>query len=192
MRELVSSVLLLSLLTSGCIGVESRNQTTTMSTVSVAPFPLDMSFSTTTSMHELTCFDERRNQDETGVDCGGPCKPCPNCSDLRRNQDELGVDCGSQCEPCDSECFSDSDCGVEHYASPVCSEDQTQVLRHLVNYQCLSPGYPNATCVLLKEPEVVDTCTSAETCIKTYFCPEKSCFEARCVRKEKVCDWIIC
>lgn len=24
-----------------------------------------------------TCFDNRQNQKETGVDCGGPCDPCP-------------------------------------------------------------------------------------------------------------------
>ncbi|MBW2995345.1 hypothetical protein KY312_03255, partial [Candidatus Woesearchaeota archaeon] len=24
-----------------------------------------------------TCFDNRQNQGETGIDCGGPCRPCP-------------------------------------------------------------------------------------------------------------------
>ena len=24
-----------------------------------------------------TCFDNKQNQKETGVDCGGPCDPCP-------------------------------------------------------------------------------------------------------------------
>src|SRR3989344_2299289 len=24
-----------------------------------------------------TCFDNRKNQGEAGIDCGGPCDPCP-------------------------------------------------------------------------------------------------------------------
>lgn len=28
------------------------------------------------SIPEATCFDNRKNQREEGVDCGGPCKPC--------------------------------------------------------------------------------------------------------------------
>lgn len=51
-----------------------------------------------------TCFDLIRNQDEEGVDCGGPCPPCPTCDDNIRNQGEEGVDCGGPCAPC-SECF---------------------------------------------------------------------------------------
>jgi len=30
---------------------------------------------------EPTCSDGIKNQGETGIDCGGPCKPCPTCSD---------------------------------------------------------------------------------------------------------------
>ena len=46
------------------------------------------------------------NQDETGIDCGGSCKPCKivditgNCSDGIRNQGELGIDCGGPCPVC--------------------------------------------------------------------------------------------
>ena len=47
-----------------------------------------------------TCNDLVKNQNETGVDCGGPCQPCPTCSDGIQNQAEIGVDCGGPCRPC--------------------------------------------------------------------------------------------
>ncbi|MFH1591335.1 MAG: hypothetical protein ABIC95_05415 [archaeon] len=49
-----------------------------------------------------TCSDGLRNQDETGIDCGGICAPCAfaSCSDGLRNQDETGIDCGGICPPC--------------------------------------------------------------------------------------------
>jgi hypothetical protein len=53
-----------------------------------------------------TCDDGIQNQNETGVDCGGPCEPCtaiPTCYDKIRNQGETGVDCGGPCKPCTPE-----------------------------------------------------------------------------------------
>jgi LPXTG-motif cell wall-anchored protein len=71
-----------------------------------------------------TCTDQIRNQDETDVDCGGPCKQCadtkrckldsdcannycfqgicrtPTCSDGIKNQGEKGIDCGGSCKAC--------------------------------------------------------------------------------------------
>ncbi len=53
---------------------------------------------------EPTCSDKIRNQNETDVDCGGPCPPCPElepvatCFDKLWNQGELGIDCGGPCE----------------------------------------------------------------------------------------------
>jgi hypothetical protein len=49
---------------------------------------------------KISCFDGIRNQGETGVDCGGPCKQCPSCVDKIQNQGETGVDCGGPCSPC--------------------------------------------------------------------------------------------
>jgi hypothetical protein len=51
-----------------------------------------------------TCFDGIKNQGEEGVDCGGPCPPCPTCDDGIQNQGEEGIDCGGPCPPCPS-CF---------------------------------------------------------------------------------------
>jgi len=47
-----------------------------------------------------TCSDGILNQNETAVDCGGPCKPCPTCSDGILNQNETDVDCGGVCPAC--------------------------------------------------------------------------------------------
>ena len=47
-----------------------------------------------------TCTDGIQNQDEEGIDCGGPCSPCPSCYDDIQNQDEEGIDCGGPCSPC--------------------------------------------------------------------------------------------
>jgi hypothetical protein len=44
-----------------------------------------------------TCSDGIQNQNETGIDCGGICTPCPTCSDGIQNQDETGIDCGGVC-----------------------------------------------------------------------------------------------
>ena len=64
------------------------------------------------------CDDGLKNGIEEGVDCGGPCEPCPTCDDGIQNQGEDGIDCGGPCELCPS-CFdgvrnqneSDVDCG---------------------------------------------------------------------------------
>ena len=49
-----------------------------------------------------TCFDGIQNQGEEGIDCGGPCKPCPTCFDGIQNQGEEGIDCGGPCPACPS------------------------------------------------------------------------------------------
>ncbi|MBD3636807.1 MAG: hypothetical protein HUJ25_05640 [Crocinitomicaceae bacterium] len=56
-----------------------------------------------------TCSDGIQNQNETGVDCGGVCNACPTCSDGIQNQGETGIDCGGPCSPC---------------STPLCSNDQ--------------------------------------------------------------------
>ncbi|MEA1924802.1 MAG: hypothetical protein U9M95_02930, partial [Candidatus Altiarchaeota archaeon] len=53
---------------------------------------------------EGSCFDLIENCHdgacERGIDCDGPCMPCPSCSDRRQNQGESGIDCGGPCLPC--------------------------------------------------------------------------------------------
>ena len=79
-----------------------------------------------------SCNDGRKNQNETGIDCGGPCNDCgklecaltlfgfcenqnilvlnlpcsssvfkpESCDDGKKNQDESDVDCGGPCKSC--------------------------------------------------------------------------------------------
>ncbi len=54
-----------------------------------------------------TCDDDTQNQDEEGVDCGGPCDACetvpePTCTDDIQNQGEEGTDCGGPCDACET------------------------------------------------------------------------------------------
>lgn len=49
---------------------------------------------------DATCSDGIKNQDETAVDCGGPCPACATCDDGIKNGDETGVDCGGSCNTC--------------------------------------------------------------------------------------------
>jgi|GEM_PF-1168166 len=52
-----------------------------------------------------TCSDGIKNQNETGIDCGGNCAPCqiePTCNDGIQNGNETGVDCGGDCNACSS------------------------------------------------------------------------------------------
>jgi hypothetical protein len=59
-----------------------------------------------------TCEDGSRNQGEEGIDCGGLCVACPTCKDDIQNQQESDVDCGGPCAACpeNGRCFSDKDC----------------------------------------------------------------------------------
>jgi len=55
-----------------------------------------------------TCADGVQNQGETGIDCGGGCKPCPDASQCKRGP----LNCGGDCAPCESGsgCLFNSDC----------------------------------------------------------------------------------
>ena len=54
---------------------------------------------------DVSCTDGIQNGNETGIDCGGDCDPCPTCLDGIQNQGETGVDCGGPCVEC-FDCFS--------------------------------------------------------------------------------------
>lgn len=75
------------------------------------------------------CYDGIQNQEEEGVDCGGPCPPCGTCYDKIKNNGEYGVDCGGPCDPCPS-CFdgimndgeTGVDCGGPCDPCPTCND----------------------------------------------------------------------
>lgn len=60
-----------------------------------------------------TCFDNIKNGEETGVDCGGGCGTCFTCRDGIQNQGEEGVDCGGPCSLVCPTCFDGIQNGAE-------------------------------------------------------------------------------
>ena len=46
-----------------------------------------------------TCMDGLQNGNETGIDCGGDCRPC-SCYNGLKDGDEECIDCGGECFPC--------------------------------------------------------------------------------------------
>ncbi|MGZ3900391.1 MAG: hypothetical protein ACXVNM_09240 [Bacteroidia bacterium] len=50
------------------------------------------------------CSDGITNQNETDVDCGGPCVPCANCDNGIKDGAETGIDCGPNCVSCTPPC----------------------------------------------------------------------------------------
>ncbi len=74
------------------------------------------------------CADGVKGANETGIDCGGECKPCqttpvlPTCSDGVRGPSETGIDCGGPCPGCKSyeDCAAADDCESGHCELGVC------------------------------------------------------------------------
>jgi hypothetical protein len=79
-------------------------------------FRVTLSESSVLGMPMDACHDRVGDGDETGIDCGGSCMPCPpatpTCTDGVRDQFESGVDCGAACPPCGSgqPCAVSADC----------------------------------------------------------------------------------
>jgi hypothetical protein len=101
-----------------------------------------------------SCTDGTKNGKETGVDCGGPCKPCPDgdgcmvgpdcdskvcvggscatptCNDKQANGSETGVDCGGTgCPKCSagSVCTKNADCKgfcLNGMCEPTCTDGE--------------------------------------------------------------------
>ncbi len=68
------------------------------------------------------CNDGIQNGNETDVDCGGDCAPCPTCDDGILNGDEIAIDCGgADCPAC-----PDEDCSTLNFNSGVLSYDPNQ------------------------------------------------------------------
>ena len=71
------------------------------------PDILNESFRVLTITWDGTCSDGNRNGDETGVDCGGPCGPCPDGQACN-----LDAECESRrCEGRPSTCTRPAGCG---------------------------------------------------------------------------------
>jgi hypothetical protein len=80
-------------------------------------------------IYNPTCRDKIKNQGETGIDCGGPCPPCPSCTDRILNQKEEKTaqmmsadtnelsDCGGPfcpvCPRCDDNTQNQGETGID-------------------------------------------------------------------------------
>jgi hypothetical protein len=142
------------------------------------------------------CSDGRLDGDETDVDCGGSCTPCPatrdcttdaecatlacdrllphrclrdHCADHHLNADETDNDCGGSCKPCDTfgRCKVNADCS-SGYCDP------------LRDNRCLGP-----TCLdgVKDYPEsdvdcgggTCDGCALGQACFNTWDCLSAAC-----------------
>ncbi|MEM9456147.1 MAG: hypothetical protein AAGF11_18335 [Myxococcota bacterium] len=157
------------------------------------------------------CNDSIWNGDETDVDCGGPCSPCPDgqmCREDRdcisttcergtceqpacrvdgmRSEDETDVDCGGgSCPPCNDgrACLEDSDC-----ASRTCRSGL-----------CIAPSCNNG----IQDGTETDvdcgntcgpTCRPGEGCVRGSDCITRGCDEATntCNDPLTVSAWPVC
>ncbi len=113
-----------------------------------------------------TCLDLIKNchdnSCETGVDCGGPCPPCPTCFDGIQNQGEEGIDCGGPCRLVCKTCFDgiqnqgeeDIDCGGPCPPCPSCS-DKIKNCHHGLCEEKIDCGGPCPACKKIEIPAVV-------------------------------------
>jgi hypothetical protein len=149
---------------------------------------------------EPTCADDRKNQDETGVDCGGVCAPASACDDGvacavdddckseycvsdvcadhctsdRREADETDVNCGgADCAPCagDLRCETGPDCESGLCANNVCTFASCED-----NFQNQDESDTDCggVCGPEKFCEVGDDCNSPADC-ETYVCTDGEC-----------------
>jgi len=127
---------------------------------------------------EPSCIDGIKNQDETGIDCGGGCKPCQStpvetCNDGLRNQDEIGVDCGGVCRSCQSTpvetCFDgkrnqneeETDCGGVCKAcgdEPTIKPDNKEILKKVLNMGAANEEESLRLCNSIDEERYADDC----------------------------------
>jgi hypothetical protein len=134
-----------------------------------------------------SCTDELKNQDETGIDCGGTCLPCDidtpcetnadcsgqycldgvcadHCSSNVKESDETDKDCGgATCDPCEDTkgCKAASDC-----KSTICSNQKCQVATctDQVQNQNESDKDCGGVCSATKPCAVSQHCNSSADC----------------------------
>ena len=76
------------------------------------------------------CEDGLQGANETGIDCGGECKPCerplPTCADGMQGDHETGIDCGGVCAGCAdyANCTTGADCASASCKLNVCQPPQ--------------------------------------------------------------------
>lgn len=101
--------------------------------ITVVETGIDCDFNPLTSCPDCpqpTCWDGVQNQNETGIDCGGPCltlcNPDPTCTNGIMDGDETGIDCDNDpdtdcppCATCDDEVKNGPEYGVDCLDYPI-------------------------------------------------------------------------
>ncbi|MFH0977811.1 MAG: hypothetical protein V1837_00780 [Candidatus Woesearchaeota archaeon] len=109
-------------------GIEAGKYTV-KSTASYTKGTASSSFQFTVYKESATasCFDNKQNQGETGIDCGGLCEKCPSCSDGIMNQDEEGIDCSGVCQACKQgceDCDDNNQCTIDSCDNGQCVHER--------------------------------------------------------------------
>ncbi|MFH1055880.1 MAG: hypothetical protein V1744_07300 [Candidatus Altiarchaeota archaeon] len=118
-----------------------------------------------------SCTDGVRNQNESGVDCGGPCQLCVSCNNGLRDGDEVGVDCGGSCPACVIQCTTNASCGIPRWGSGYCREGS--VYQDYVTFECRNHGRYSSFCTQHVMSRVSDYCGPTNPCI------EGVCYDSR-------------
>lgn len=101
-----------------------------------------------------TCFDGIQNGQETDIDCGGPsCPACPTCTDGIQNGIETGIDCGGICPPCPT-CFdgilNGDEIGIDCGGScPACPTEECTPFGFNGTVVSYDPGQDFGTAIVL-------------------------------------------
>ncbi len=121
---------------------------------------------------ETQCTNGKQDGDETGVDCGGSCGPCPTCADGTQNQGEEGVDCGGPCPRV---------CAPQDKQSESCNGCWQTLEKG--NKNCLPFGTVVGTLYCDKAGLLVPLKKNNEACTEAYECRSGRCEEGKCGRK---------
>jgi hypothetical protein len=99
----------------------------------------------------------------------------PSCKDKIKNQDETGVDCGGHCLPCDVgvACTVNDDCSGQYCADNKCSDHCLSQVREADETDVDCGG---STC---KQCDDTKHCGSADDC-KSHICSNNLCAVATC------------
>jgi hypothetical protein len=118
-----------------------------------------------------TCNDGIQNQDEEGIDCGGPnCPACPTCNDGIQNQGETEIDCGGPNCPACVECESGSDCPETDCVQGICQDCGPEVSG--LGCSELYENWQSATCVSHNFPGSLNSlwrCRSSLVSYNSYY-----------------------
>jgi len=114
------------------------------------------------------------------------CESLNTCSDGIKNQNETGIDCGGVCPPCfEPECTNNSECNDNNpCTNDVCSSGKC-VNTNKINDTSCGEGMvcQNGVCVeITPEPE----CTNNSECNDNNPCTNDSCSSGECVNTNKI------